>query len=744
MSYAVSLTSLNKSYSIPTNGETNWLNSTSLYLRDLATAVNSATSGGGTVVTPVFNVKTYGATGNGVTDDTVAVNLALAAANVSGGAVYFPAGTYIITSTLAATTQNVRFTGDGVTSIVKQSGSFSTTALIKFLNAPNWSIQNLRLDGAANTGTGPLVLADGSNYGLFVGAELSNAKSYGADFTGGTTPSIHIASVNTQLVSNATGNYRGPVSRLVRESTSVVNVLDQGAIGDGTIVDSNAFDAALAILRALPMGGTLYIPKGCYRLQRQLLVSGFRFVDESQVNITTPTASALPSYNNTLYVNSANSPTIHVIADPGTVLWADFAPSTNTALIYAVAQGLQDPTQIHNVTVTTRDTMSAGGVSFTPSNPYAPVASKVDGIFGGSNRMDIRNCTFLGTSRGIVLCSNYWSVIDHVICTYVVRGLVLPGYNAAGAYNVLVNYASTNAIEASGQSFNLVNTSTEECATALYIPQADSVHIAGTYYEAVGATLTDYQVKIGDGVQAVVECHISTSHVTSTFGKIGVMAGGGLNLVSFGEGTHWYTAAGTHGLLLTDVNCTAWILSNVATLDIASGSLGTVWYMNERLSVAGARLLGPRDTTHSGASGLIIGRAGLATDPATVLLGIYGDNNDTPVIQFEAFSGRIIYGGGLQGHVQAVSSAASYNITTQDRYITVNAPSVPTVMNLPQASTCSGLEILVKKVDSSANAVTMTPHSGDTIEGSASVALTTQYSFSKLVAVGALNTWIKI
>ena len=53
---------------------------------------------------PWFNVKDYGATGNGTTDDTVAIKAAMAAAKATGsvgqGCVYFPNGTYIISSPL--------------------------------------------------------------------------------------------------------------------------------------------------------------------------------------------------------------------------------------------------------------------------------------------------------------------------------------------------------------------------------------------------------------------------------------------------------------------------------------------------------------------------------------------------------------------------------------------------------------------------------------------------------------------
>lgn len=50
----------------------------------------------------VYNVVTYGATGNGSTDDTVAIQNAINACNtgISSGVVYFPAGAYKISSSL--------------------------------------------------------------------------------------------------------------------------------------------------------------------------------------------------------------------------------------------------------------------------------------------------------------------------------------------------------------------------------------------------------------------------------------------------------------------------------------------------------------------------------------------------------------------------------------------------------------------------------------------------------------------
>lgn len=70
-----------------------------------------------------INVKSFGATGDGVTDDRDAINDAIQAAeDAGGGCVYFPAGTYIIQSQVPLTS-NLRLTGDGPASVIKVGAS---------------------------------------------------------------------------------------------------------------------------------------------------------------------------------------------------------------------------------------------------------------------------------------------------------------------------------------------------------------------------------------------------------------------------------------------------------------------------------------------------------------------------------------------------------------------------------------------------------------------------------------------
>lgn len=64
----------------------------------------------------VFNVKgaTYGAVGDGATDDSAAVQAAIDAAEVSGGIVYIPSGTYNMASSTLAIDKPIKFCGDGI------------------------------------------------------------------------------------------------------------------------------------------------------------------------------------------------------------------------------------------------------------------------------------------------------------------------------------------------------------------------------------------------------------------------------------------------------------------------------------------------------------------------------------------------------------------------------------------------------------------------------------------------------
>lgn len=103
---------------------------TKIEYNDLSDEIKSFLSGGNGVGGTFYgdeyhSVLDFGAKGDGVSDDTVALNAALYAA--SGGTLYFPAGVYIITDQLVVHT-NTKLVGAGRNrSIIRLAPTFSTT-----------------------------------------------------------------------------------------------------------------------------------------------------------------------------------------------------------------------------------------------------------------------------------------------------------------------------------------------------------------------------------------------------------------------------------------------------------------------------------------------------------------------------------------------------------------------------------------------------------------------------------------
>lgn len=107
--------------------------------------VTIASSGGSG--TPIyFNVKTYGAVGNGSTDDSSAIQDAIDAAELVGGAVFIPEGTYIIDTDLVIDSNNVQILGAGRGSILKAKASTDVN-VIKVSGADHILIQDIAVDG---------------------------------------------------------------------------------------------------------------------------------------------------------------------------------------------------------------------------------------------------------------------------------------------------------------------------------------------------------------------------------------------------------------------------------------------------------------------------------------------------------------------------------------------------------------------------------------------------------------------
>ena len=118
-------------------------------------AGNLATTASTAAATPEkgdqVNVKTYGAVGNGVTNDTAAFTAALKSlADAGGGVCLVPKGTYLISASgitqarVAAVSSGVRLVGEGKDSVLRVNG-MPTYHLLQ-CEGDNWSVENLTFD----------------------------------------------------------------------------------------------------------------------------------------------------------------------------------------------------------------------------------------------------------------------------------------------------------------------------------------------------------------------------------------------------------------------------------------------------------------------------------------------------------------------------------------------------------------------------------------------------------------------
>ena len=96
-----------------------------------------------------FNVKSYGAVGDGVTDDTDEILDAISAAqSAEYSTIYFPAGTYLVSAQLGYNVGNVRYKGAGMDStiVLATSDSFTSSYSAIFVIANNCAVEDLEVN----------------------------------------------------------------------------------------------------------------------------------------------------------------------------------------------------------------------------------------------------------------------------------------------------------------------------------------------------------------------------------------------------------------------------------------------------------------------------------------------------------------------------------------------------------------------------------------------------------------------
>lgn len=117
----------------------------------------------------VVNVLQYGAVGDGVADDTAAIQAAIDAIGVAGGVAYIPSGTFLINSTLTLPDGNdFRLIGNGNSSVLK-AGMTDGSAVLDCNTAQHFSLEHFAIK---KTGT---AVAN------FVGIDMTGSQRYSID-----------------------------------------------------------------------------------------------------------------------------------------------------------------------------------------------------------------------------------------------------------------------------------------------------------------------------------------------------------------------------------------------------------------------------------------------------------------------------------------------------------------------------------------------------------------------------------
>lgn len=222
----------------------------------------------------VFNVKAYGAKGDGTTDDTASIQSAITAAAVSGGIVFLPQGTYKLTKgsntycLLLATNVTIMGAGVGVTilSSAQQNGAINTSCdVLAGTSLSNVTVRDLTITGNAGTGnaadsnngagvylqsiTGFFLYNLQINYMRQIGIQIGTSNGGGACING-IVDNIECVGYHSAVLNVATGNdiaisnvispqtgagvlvENGPCNRIAISNVDVVAYSGGGATAD--------------------------------------------------------------------------------------------------------------------------------------------------------------------------------------------------------------------------------------------------------------------------------------------------------------------------------------------------------------------------------------------------------------------------------------------------------------------------------------------------------------------------------
>jgi hypothetical protein len=202
-----------------------------------------------------YNVKLYGLKGDGSTDDRAALNTLLNTTAPTGSTIYFPPGTYNISSVISVSNKYFHFIGNQATLAMTANSQIldmrSTVALTGA--GSRWTFKGLKFDG---TGTGggqsglyfaqysglfeinDCLFTDFGNAGIAV-ASTENASTTQAGSFGGIVSNCRFYNNVTGISLLDRGEYVQIVGCQMVANTKAINTLGGNAIIDGNTISYN-------------------------------------------------------------------------------------------------------------------------------------------------------------------------------------------------------------------------------------------------------------------------------------------------------------------------------------------------------------------------------------------------------------------------------------------------------------------------------------------------------------------------
>lgn len=534
---------------------------------------------------------------------------------------------------------------------------------------------------------------------------VANNMSY--DVNGYTTNAFDLAGTSTNVVwqnNIVTGTYKGTLFNIPNTLGQTLNVKDWGAIGNGTANDSTGIQAAINAANAF--GGTVYFPPGTYMIGTVLSLG-------STSNGVTLQGSG--KYTTILRAMSTNTGNVLDIFNCTYVKLEGFTVDMN----YSATT--KNATVANQVGILIENNNTTNTVSYISLDHLRIINSWHYGLYvvkaAGDN--GVNNIT-LGPGVIVTACSQAATNADAAVYFASTNNVLINGSKIISNVGLAYALAFSGCTNVIIENANISN----NAAGGISFVSSTNVSVSDTEASSNGA---GYGVAFSTG--------------TSDFTCINVHADsngtGGISsdLTQSGSPTTLYDAQGIISGCRTNNNTGHGIWFNHCTgLHITDGiSSGNTGASSCGIAGSGANCqIGPYVLENNGNYGLSIQAGSGYSTGGHYVKSIMGTGNTTALINDLgniASNYSLVPGTPVTYPLASVTAAT----TVKSAITLANATAAAFALTLPAVA--AGLTFWIKKTDSSANTVTITPASG-TIDGATNYVLSTQYQFVHLTSDG--------